>query len=406
MCAKDGRQIYDLQPEEFYIEGKTELEGENILYDLVPITENRTCPLCGCDGKKHGIYGPREVRDLPISLAQVGLRIKAHRYQCKECGNTWVNEYESIDTNAKITNRMREHIRNKSLSVPFKQIADELSISETTVKRIFTDYIAELDKQRELVAPEVLGIDENHLMNVYRAVFVDIKNRKLIDILPKRSKQDVKKFLKELQGKENIKVVTMDMWKPYRDAVKEVLPNAVVVVDKFHVIKESTLTLERIRKDISKSIDASEKKYLRHSKYLLLSSRENLTKAQEQRRDELLARFPEFERPYRMKEMIRDIYTKETKEEALEWYENIKTLLFEYDELYEFVQVFSTIDNWKEEIFNYFDHQYTNAVTENINKQINEIGEAGRGYTFEVLRAKAIFKNFAKKPNKFEFPDK
>ena len=212
MCAKDGRQIYDLQPEEFYIEGKTELEGGNILYDLVPITENRTFPLCGCDGKKHGIYGPREVRDLPISLAQVGLRIKAHRYQCKECGNTWVNE--------------------------------------------------------------------------------------------------------------------------------------------------------------------------------------------------LLARFPEFERPYRMKEMIRDIYTKETKEEALEWYENIKTLLFEYDELYEFVQVFSTIDNWKEEIFNYFDHQYTNAVTENINKQINEIGEAGKGYTFEVLRAKAIFKNFAKKPNKFEFPDK
>lgn len=396
--------VYDMSPHEFYIDKRTVLEDGNLLYDLIPIIESNICPLCGGEGKKNGKYRPRKVRDLPQSFSQVGLQIHSHRFLCKDCGNSWVNEYQSVDNNSQLTNRLRDYIRHKSLQMPFKTLADELSLSDATIKRVFDDFIRELETQNVLYPPEVLGIDENHLLGNYRAIFVDVKERVLIDMLPKRSKKSIVNFLKSIPDNHNIQVVTMDMWKPYRNAVHEVLPNAVIVIDKFHVIKEVQNTLEIIRRNLKNQIDKSERKYLRNNKFLLLTDREKLNKSQEQKLAALFERFPQFKRPYHMKEMIRDIYHQPTKADAERWYFNIKGLLSDYEGADEFFDVCKTVDNWYDEIFNYFDYQYTNAITESINRQINEISSQGRGYSFEILRAKAVFIRNAKKAGKFSFP--
>ena len=49
------------------------------------------------------------------------------------------------------------------------------------------------------------------------------------------------------------------------------------------------------------------------------------------------------------------------------------------------------MDNWSPYIFNYFDHRVTNALTESLNAGIREFDRAGRGYSFEALRAKVLF---------------
>ena len=128
--------IYEMQPEEFNIEDKKIDKVGNVTYILRPIEPEKACRSCGSVNiRKHGTYN-RKVRDLPSFKANVGLIIKGNRYLCKDCGNTWVNVYESIDSDAKVTNRMRDYIRDKSLVLPFQNIADELSISDTTVKNI------------------------------------------------------------------------------------------------------------------------------------------------------------------------------------------------------------------------------------------------------------------------------
>lgn len=397
---------YDLVPNEFYIKDVKELDDGNRLYELIPIEEQRVCPYCGGYGNKHGVSSDRRVRDMPDGITLVGLVIHTNRYKCKLCDNTWSDTFESIDANGKITNRMRDYIKNKSLDTPFKTLADQLGIADTTVKRVFDDYIAELDEQRILYAPEVLGIDENHLMNQYRAVFVDVDKRKLLDILEKRSKVAVKEYITSLPDYDsNITVVTMDMWKPYRDAVKEVIPNAIIVVDHFHVIKEVNAALDIIRRELQKTVSKEERKYLKDSKYLLLTAQEKLDKVKERKRDALFEHFPMFERPYYVKELLREFYQQETREDAEVWYENIRAVIEDYEGLEAFENVLLTIDNWHDEIFNYFDYKYTNAITESINKQINEIGISGRGYSFDVLRAKAIYRSEIKKPTKFVFPE-
>ena len=400
---------YDLEPKEFYIIKKIELENGNLLYDLAPIKENNACPLCGGRGTKHGKpKKPRKVRDISQSFISVGLRIYPNRYMCKDCGHTFLPEFVSVDSNARMTNRMKDYIKNKSLTTPFKTLADECGLSDTTVKHCFEARIEELRHCHELYAPEVLGIDENHLNDDYlMGVFVDVQKRKLLELLPKRDKNTVKKFIKSLPDYDkNIKVVTIDMWKGYKFAVYETIPNAIVVIDKFHVVKEINSVLNKFRKDFSKNIaDPDKKKKLYYSRYLMLKAKERLSKEQEQRRDKLFKEFPELERPYRIKEMLRGLYKQETREDAESWYETIKALVSEYEGADDFFTVFHTIDYWHTEIFNYFDHKYTNAITEGINKQINEIGDQGRGYTFKVLREKAIYRQYSKHPAKFVFPD-
>ena len=89
-------------------------------------------------------------------------------------------------------------IRDRSLKKPFANIADEFGISSTTVKRIFTEYVKEQEAQMIFATPRILGIDEVHLNKQMRAVFTDIEGLKVLDILPKRNKEDIIAFLMKL----------------------------------------------------------------------------------------------------------------------------------------------------------------------------------------------------------------
>lgn len=53
----------------------------------------------------------------------------------------------------------------------------------------------------------------------------------------------------------------------------------------------------------------------------------------------------------------------------------------------------NAIKSWEHEIFNYFDEgcQFTNAASEGINNLIGQMNQAGNGYGFKRLRAKAVF---------------
>jgi transposase len=57
--------------------------------------------------------------------------------------------------------------------------------------------------------------------------------------------------------------------------------------------------------------------------------------------------------------------------------------------------------NWRHEIFNYFDQRLTNAATESLNGLAKIMNRLGRGYSFDVLRARLLL-NY--RHQKFEAP--
>ena len=101
---------------------------------------------------------------------------------------------------------------------------------------------------------------------------------------------------------------------------------------------------------------------------------------------------------YAFKEEFRAIYTCKTRKEAEDvfywWRTGVEAKETEYPQ---FANVVATVENWYEEIFNYFDYRYTNATTKSINNLIKSIAKAGRGYDFPVIRAKMLYKTKATK---------
>lgn len=153
-----------------------------------PVKEPVACPECGgVEYYKHG-KSKRFVRDLNSFGKRVGIEIHTHRYKCRYCDTTFSQHYKSIDDRDKITIRLREQIEKESLKKPFANIAEEYSVSPTTVKRIFNAYIERLEKDMTFLTPVILGIDEAHLNKSMRAVYTDIIGRKVLDIQPSRKK--------------------------------------------------------------------------------------------------------------------------------------------------------------------------------------------------------------------------
>ena len=67
--------------------------------------------------------------------------------------------------------------------------------------------------------------------------FYDLSKHKVFDVFKGRSAREMEAYLKQLPGKERVKVVCIDLSSTYRLMVKRYFPNAQIVADRFHVIR-------------------------------------------------------------------------------------------------------------------------------------------------------------------------
>nr|GGG77350.1 hypothetical protein GCM10011398_23060 [Virgibacillus oceani] len=296
-----------------------------------------------------------------------------------------------MDVSRSVTNRLIDWIQQASLEKTFTSIAEEIGVDEKTVRNIFNDYVGELESQTDLRIPKWLGIDEVHLLKNYRCVITDVENKSVIDILRKRNKDTVISYLSKLQDIDKIELVAMDMWNPYKSAVNTVIPHVKIVIDKFHVVKLANEALEKIRKANRQNVSAKERRQLMRDRYALLTRRKDLNDFDDQIRLQVWTdKFPLLSQAYELKEQFFDIYEAESLKEAYKlyqnWLSNVPKKLITY-----FEDLIKAMNNWEEEIFNYFNSPITNAYTESLNRLIKTMNHIGRGYSFEALRAKILF---------------
>ena len=162
------------------------------------------------------------VKDLPIHGKRVSVYIAARRYKCRDCGKTFTEVLPHINSKRQMTNRLVQYVGAQTLNRTFTSLADEIGVTEGTVRNIFRDYVNELEKAVRFEIPQWMGIDEIHIIKKPRAVISNIKNNTIVNILPDRNKKTVINYLNSLDGKDHVRYVAMDMWNPYRDAVNTV----------------------------------------------------------------------------------------------------------------------------------------------------------------------------------------
>lgn len=352
------------------------------------------CPLCGVYSPRLNVHKHREqpVRDLESFGKHVNLYIDRVYYHCRECNGYFPEPLDSVAEQGRITKRLREYLGQRAISTPFSTLQKEYQVSDTTIREAFLERVKSIPTVSQMVTPHVLGIDEICLMdNKYRqkepwAVIANGDENTVMEMLQDRSKPSIIRLLKSLSCPETVEVVTMDMWSGYRSAAYEVLQNAVVVVDKFHVVKMANEEMDSCRKYYYKNAPPELKK----SKNLFLKRATDLKPSSRDRRDEWFNLYPKLKVAYDLKEEFFDIYAATSRTEAqqrfLDWQRNIPPGT-DYNG---YRKLASTVRRREREIFNYFDYPSTNAFVEGLNATIRAIATSGRGYDFPVLRGKVL----------------
>lgn len=349
------------------------------------------CPESLFAGKvyRHGTM-EQEVMDLPSHGKRVGIALTRVRLRCQDCKKTFLQPVPDVDERGTMTVRLVRYIEEQSLKKTFTAVADEVGLVVNTVRNVFMSHVEHLDSTTIFETPARLGIDEVFLLKKPRAVFTNLEQRTMIGMLPDRLKRSVTRHLHTLAG-DRVKVVAIDMCRSYKEAVKEVLPNAALVVDKFHVVRMANRCLEDVRKSFREGLESRDRRKLMHDRFVLLKRNRDLDDTQRRTLAEWQERFPKLTTAYKVKEDFFDLWDAKNRFLAAEAFRAWEYGITDTDMLRAYQPLLTAWRNWEQEILAYFEHRETNAVTEALNGIARRIERDGRGYSFEVMRAKMLF---------------
>ena len=351
------------------------------------------CPRCHHQFPKLYRHGTREqlLMDLPSNGKRVGIVLDRVRFRCQECEQTFLQPLPDVDEGRQMTRRLVRYIEEQSVTRTFTAVAGDVGVDEKTVRNLFRAYVARLDAATVFDTPQRMGIDEVHLLRKPRCVLTNLTERTIIGVLEKRDKKSVLAHLKGMPDADRVKLVTMDMWRPYYDSVREAFPGAAVVIDKFHVVRMASVAMEQVRKSLRAGLEAKVRRRLMHDRFILLRRPHDLTDEQKETMAGWFKVFPTLAEAYRLKEDFYAIYDIPKKSDALAAYEEWERSITDRELLTAYRPLLTAVLNWREAIFAYWQHRATNALTEALNGIAKHVERAGRGYSFEAIRAKLLY---------------
>ncbi|WP_417252097.1 ISL3 family transposase [Castellaniella sp.] len=169
------------------------------------------------------------------------LHLAVPKYHCTDCNRYFRHRFAGILPRLRATEAYRlEVFEAHDGGVSQRKLTLTHRIGSATVERWYQSFVkrrvAELSGR---TCPQVLGIDEHFFTRKkgYATTLVDLKNHKVFDVVLGRSEASLRSYLKRLPGKENVRVIVMDLSETYRAIARKYFPNALIVADRFHVIR-------------------------------------------------------------------------------------------------------------------------------------------------------------------------
>lgn len=163
--------------------------------------------------------------------------------------------------------------------------------------------------------PKVLSIDEfrgNAGGAKFQAILTDPKHHKILDILPDRSQTTLIDHIQGFPDRRDVRYFIMDMNRVYLDIARTFLPKATIVIDRFHVVRYVTWTLENVRKRVQKDMLPSKRRYFKRSRRILLSRRSHLSEENQLALEVMLQQSEDLAKAYYLKELFYHFMASET----------------------------------------------------------------------------------------------
>jgi len=232
------------------------------------VEPDQWCHRCGCQGIPRDSVTRRLAHE-PLGWRPTTLVVSVRRYRCTGCGRVWRQDTsQAAQPRAKLSRRglrwALEAIVVQHLTVA--RVAEGLGVSWNTAndavlaegKRVLIDDPARFD------AVAVIGVDEHVWRHTRRGdkfvtVVIDLTGirdgtgpARLLDMVEGRSKNAFKTWLAERpqSWRDGVEVVAMDGFTGFKTATTEELPDAVPVLDPFHVVRLAGDALDRCRRRV------------------------------------------------------------------------------------------------------------------------------------------------------------
>ena len=366
----------------------------------VKITYNSTkahCPECG---KLCSLYDHREQRrwrHLDTCQMKTILICRVPRLDCPEHGKRtlpvpWSRPHSRFTL---LFERLAiDLLRN------FKKqyrVSDQLRISFDQLNRIMQQAVERgLERRDRDELIEHIGIDEKSYAakHQYSTVLVDLDRRRVLDLAQNRTEQAAQHLLKESLTKtqrQQVKAISMDMWKAYILAAQKLLPDADIVHDHFHLLKYLNQSIDQTRRQEMKTLDNDRKAHLKNTRYIFLSNPLRMKDSYKLKIIDLQFLNLDTAKAWQIKENFKLVfqcdYINDAKNVLTAW---IKEAL--RSNLNPVIKVANMFLKHSHNILNYVKHRITNSVVEAINSLIQEIKYVARGFRkYENYRISVIF---------------
>ena len=362
-------------------------------------TPKKTAICSNCGQRCQGRYDQRtcRVRDLRVAGWVVYLEFERWRVRCSGCGGVHVERLDWLAQNPRYTERFALHVGRLCTSMSNKAVAELERLHDSTVKDLSKLYMQEQVRRAGRLKPRAIGIDEIAVRkgHDYRVVVSDLDQGRPIWMGGNgRTQADVEQFFAQLGGKasDGIELVVIDMWRPFRNAVRDKAPNAEIVFDKFHILRHLSNALDQVRRDEYRRLQGKDRSWIKGQRYTLLSAQENLTLEGRQALRKLLAANRRLNTAYLLKESFGQLWSYRTERGARAFFERWKQSL-RWQRLEPYRKFAEMIERHWDGIAAYCrpENKVSLGMVEGLNNKIRVIQRSAYGYRDEdYLRLKVI----------------
>ena len=378
-----------LNLEDVIITGVENISDQLHIYIELP-RRKHVCPCCGAETDRVHDYRWQKIKDVPFAR-DTFLHLRKRRYRCS-CGKRFFEKNSFLPRYYRVTSRLvAEIIFAFKKVVSANEIGCRYNVSGMTAVRYFN-----LFNKKLTLLPEVISLDEfkgNSGGQKYNSLIVDPQEKVVLDVLPNRFENDLVKYFSQFDSKSNVKYFICDMNPHFRQVAKICFPQATIVADKYHVIRQVYWAMEKVRKNEQTKLSAHFRKYFKKSRNLLMKRPQRLTESEMDQLSLMFEIAPRLADAYRLKNdfltVIRSPSSAEGKQRLIDWIFSVELM-----ELTEFQDCTKAYHNWFQEILNSMDLPWTNGYIEGYNNKTKVLKRTCYGMrNFNNFRKRILFCN-------------
>ena len=301
------------------------LEGENRVLSLYLRPPDAHCPKCKSCNVATYKHRDRTLIGLPYGKCQVRFVVPVRKVICRDCkAVTYERVAFAAYKNARITRLLAKKLLARAADVSMKSLAAEYRISWRAVRDAIEDGLRKRYRRRDYSKVTNIGIDELYVFRherpsrKYITTVRDQDSKAVLEVARGKGAAALKRFERRIAPfKANIKTVSMDMASSYNSWAEEFLPDATIIIDRFHVIKALNDRVDKARRRVMAMVDDKTAKKIKGNRYVFLKNREMLTPKEEKK----------LERAIKIKECAALAEVHLFKERMRSIYANAKTLV-------------------------------------------------------------------------------